>query len=243
MDPKVNQVQSFFERPEQYLNRRSFEIRIRAETVRELVEHCDDMRILDIGCGDGSVSLPLLTQTTRLTLLDLSSNMLSIARSKIPRGAAQNIETLNQDFSTAQFEPQSFDLVLCVGVLAHVVSPADFIAKMLSLLRPGGSIILECTDSRHIFTRMFSLVRKVCGLCKPKNYPLNDISYSEIRGILERHRLQPKATFRYLAAFPGSHRLLSQKSLYLLTRRAFGTLSANRNIWLANECIGLFSSS
>src|SRR6267143_3126338 len=151
---KVDQVQSFFEQPQQYLSRRAFEIQIRAETVKELVARSNEKRILDIGCGDGSISLPLLTETTRITLLDLSSSMLAIARSKVPPQVAENVETINQDFAAAQFVPQSFDVVLCIGVLAHVTDPADFIAKMVSLLKPGGCIIVECTDSQHFLTRM-----------------------------------------------------------------------------------------
>jgi ubiquinone/menaquinone biosynthesis C-methylase UbiE len=241
MVTKVDHVQTYFEQPEQYLSRRTFEIRVRAETVKEWAERSGDMRILDIGCGDGSISLPLLTERTRITLLDLSSSMLSIARSKVPPEIAENVETINQDFSAAKFEPQSFDLIICIGVLAHVNSPADFIAKIVSLLKPGGSIVLECTDSRHILTRMFSLFRKVCGLWKPTTYPLNAVSSADITKILGRYQMQPKATFRYVAPFPGCHRLFSQEALYKHTRRIFGTQGINRNGWLGNAYLGLFT--
>lgn len=242
MVTKVEQVQTFFEQPEKYLGRRAFEIRIRAETVMELAERSRDIRILDIGCGDGSISLPLLTETTRLTLLDLSSSMLSIARSRVPPGVAQRVETVNQDFSTAQFKPQSFDLILCIGVMAHVTSPSDFIGKMVSLLKPGGSIIIECTDSGHILTRAVALLCKVWGLWRPTTYTLNSISYSDIVEIFGRYHLQPAAKFRYVAPLPGFYRLLSQDSLYNCTRQIFGTLSTNRNVWLGNEYIGLFTA-
>ena len=112
MATKVDQVQSFFEQPERYLSRRSFEIRIRAETVKELAERSGYTRILDIGCGDGSISLPLLSAKRFVTLLDLSSSMLSIAKSRVHPGIAENVETINQDFTTAQLKPKSFDLIL-----------------------------------------------------------------------------------------------------------------------------------
>jgi 2-polyprenyl-3-methyl-5-hydroxy-6-metoxy-1,4-benzoquinol methylase len=238
---KVDQVQSVFEQPQQYLNRRAFEIRIRAETVKELAKSSGDIRILDIGCGDGSISLPLLTETTRMTLLDLSSSMLSIARSKIPAEVTGNVETVHQDFMAAQFKPQSFDLILCIGVLAHVASPADFIAKMVSLLKPEGSIIIECTDASHFLTRMVSIFSKAWGLLRPTTYRLNAVSYSEIMKILGRYHLRSKSKFRYAAPLPGSYRLFSQDLLYKLTRQIFGTPSTNRNAWFGNEYISLFT--
>jgi ubiquinone/menaquinone biosynthesis C-methylase UbiE len=240
MVSKVEQVQSFFEQPKRYLNRRAFEIQVRAETVKELAKGSKPRQILDIGCGDGSLSLPLLTSATRATLVDLSSNMLSIAKSKVPPGFAENVETVNQDFMTAQFPAASFDLILCIGVLAHVTCPEDFIARMVSVLKPGGSIIVECTDSRHILTRLVALFYRVWGLFRPATYKLNAVSFSEVTQILSRHQLLPKAEFRYAAPLPGDHRLFSQDLLYKWTRQIFGTVSQNRNTWLGNEYIGQF---
>ena len=131
MVTKVDHVQTFFEQPQKYLSRRDYEIRLRAETVKESARNSGDMRILDIGCGDGSISCPL-TETTRLTLLDLSSSMLTIARSKVPSDFAENVVTINQNFMTAEFQPQSMDLILCIGVLAHVPSPEE-VSPRLSL--------------------------------------------------------------------------------------------------------------
>ncbi len=241
MVTKVDHVQAVFEKPERYLTRRAFEIRIRAETIKELVKDSRNMRMMDIGCGDGSISLPLLTETTRITLVDLSSSMLSIAKSKVPAGIAENVETVNQDFMKTEFKLQSFDLILCIGVLAHVPSPADFVGKMVSLLKPGGRIIVECTDSRHKLSQMVSGFYKLWSVVRPTTYALNAVSFSEIEKILGRYSLQPKAQFRYAAPIPGMYRLFSQESLYKLTRQIFGKLGANRNVWLGNECISLFT--
>jgi 2-polyprenyl-3-methyl-5-hydroxy-6-metoxy-1,4-benzoquinol methylase len=241
MVTKVDHVQTYFEQPEQYLSRRSFEILVRSETVREWAGNSGDMQVLDIGCGDGSISLPLLREATRITLLDLSSSMLSIAKAKVPLELAENVETVNQDFSTAQFKPRSFDLIICVGVLAHVNSPAEFIAKIVSLLKPGGRIIIECTDSRHMLTRMFLLFRKVCAVWKPTTYALNAVSSADITKILGRYQMYQKAKFRYVAPFPGCHKLLSQDSLYKLTRQVFKRPGTNQNGWLGNAYLGLFT--
>ena len=73
-------------------------MRIRIETVREFLKNPRFGHILDIGCGDGSISLPLLTTENRLTLLDMSEGMLARAKSGIPAGLSGSVETLKSDF-------------------------------------------------------------------------------------------------------------------------------------------------
>jgi predicted TPR repeat methyltransferase len=84
MSTKIDEVKSLFESPQPYLERRRYNINIRAETVQYFLRNREFTRILDIGCGDGSVSIPLLNPQPELTLLDLSANMLSAAQSNIP---------------------------------------------------------------------------------------------------------------------------------------------------------------
>ena len=115
------------------------DIRIRTETVQEFTRGRTFQSILDIGCGNGSISLPLLTPERRLTLLDISSNMLATAREKIPTNLINHVELVNEGFMKASFEPGTYDLVLCLGVLAHVDSPADVIAKVARILKPAGA--------------------------------------------------------------------------------------------------------
>src|SRR5215475_888055 len=95
---KVNQVKSFFEKPEGYLAGRGYNIEIRAEAVGQFVRNAKFERILDVGCGDGSMSVQLLNATKRLTLVDVSSKMLSIAQARVPEEFSGQVETFNDDF-------------------------------------------------------------------------------------------------------------------------------------------------
>jgi ubiquinone/menaquinone biosynthesis C-methylase UbiE len=238
---KTEQVRSAFEKPDTYLKRGAFEIRIRRETVQEMVSPPSNARILDVGCGDGSISLPFLTEQNKVTLVDLSSGMLAIARSKASPELAGNVETIHQDFMNVNLAPNSFDLILCIGLLAHVGSPSAVIEKMVSLLKPGGKLIVECTDSNHVLHFFVTLFYKVWGLVRPTKYTsCAAVPYREIVRILDRHGLRPKATFRYVAPLPGMHRIFNPDWLYKMTRRVFGTTSANRNAWLGNEYLCLF---
>lgn len=241
MATKVEAVRSVFEEPEWYFSRRAYDIRIRTETVRQMANLPDEARVLDIGCGDGSVSLPLLTKSTRVTMLDLSSNMLSLARSKVPPELSGNVEIINRDFMETPFAPQSFDLILCIGLLVHIVSPADLIAKMVAALRPNGNIIIECSDASHFASRLFAQMYRFKSLLRRPKYRLNAVSYSEVLKMLDGYGFYPEATYRYTTPPPGVNRLFSQETLYKLNRGLFGRLGASRNAWLGNEYISLFS--
>ena len=237
MMSKVSAVKKYYEDTQRYLSRRSFDIKVRAETVQSFVENGKFARILDIGCGDGTISLQLLSKETSLTLLDISERMLWIARSRIPPEFSDNVEVVNDNLMNAQFETRPFDLIICIGVLAHTDSPTEFVARMVSLLKPGGTLILEFTDSFHFMGRFFRVVFAVWGLVQPIGWTLNFLSRGQVLKILGKHNLTTRAIFRYSLPLPGMHRFFSQATLYKLVRLVFGTPDHNRNAWMGNEYI------
>jgi len=239
---KSDLVKAVFERPQRYLTRRRFDITIRAETVRDFVSDKNYQNVLDIGCGDASISLPLLKRDTKLTLLDFSTSMLSIAQSKVPNELAGNVTVRNEDLMDAAFHSGTFDVIICLGVLAHVESPEVLIQKLATLLRPGGSLILEFTDAFHSVGRLSRMVRRLTEFAAPARSPVNLLSYSRVSKLLGRHGLRLESRFRY--AFPplfGFHRFLPQSLLYNIVRLMFGTCGHNRNSRLGNEYVCLLT--
>ena len=231
------QVQTAFAEPKWYLDGTRFNIRIRAETVLEFLGQWRPNRILDIGCGDGSLSLPLLTSQNRLVLLDQSEAMLSIARSRVKSPHQSQVETMNADFSAANLPPAGFDLVICVGVLAYVEQRRDFLKRIKSLLQPGGSLILECTDGPHPVSRLARAYRALRSLSRPDRVRTVAESSASMLCICRDLGFQLSGSYRYCLPLPVLGKLLTQKMSYSAIRTLFGAAATNRFSGLGNECI------
>ena len=238
----VTEVKAFFEAPQGYFKRRQFDVDIRRATVSEMTAGRQLPEVLDVGCGNGSISIPLLASpdTGRLTLVDLSEAMLDLARASLTEEQRDRVRLMNADLMTAEVD-RKFDLVICLGVLAHVDDPRALIGRLHELLAPGGRLILEVTDSFHPVGRLLNLYHRLLGLFRPVQYGLNRLRMRTVFDDCERAGLRRVTTYRYSLPPPGSQRLASHATLFRLTRRLFGTSLDNRRAWLGNIAIAEFT--
>lgn len=240
---KSDHVREVFENAPHYLKSRRVDIRFRIQIVRAFADTVKWRRLLDIGCGDGSISLQLLTPASRLTLMDLSASMVALAKKNIPEKLVANVMIRNENFIAASFDAEPYDLVVAVGVMAHVDSPDAFLAKIKSLLLPGGNLIIEFTDSHHFVGRLGRLWSNMKEVVAPAKYPTNKLSFSDVALLFEKHDLRLVSAFRYARIpLPGIDRIMSHKMQYRLAQLLFGGCSNNRNSRLGNEYICLLTA-
>jgi 2-polyprenyl-3-methyl-5-hydroxy-6-metoxy-1,4-benzoquinol methylase len=239
MPNQMEHVKVVFDNAEWYLKGWRHSIRIREETVKDLVRDREYKRILDIGCGDGSISIPLLRPGVQLTLLDISDSMLVHARHRIPPGLESAVDFVNQDFLEASL-PVGYDLILCIGVFAHVGSPSAVVEKIGNLLAPGGCVIAESTDPHHVVTRVARAYSKVRELLTPATYELKALSAEQVTEMFAGQQLELSAMYRYSLPLPGMTHVLSEHSLYRLNRMLFGRYPNGKNAVLGNELIYQF---
>jgi len=106
-----------------------------------------DLAVLDVGGGPGRISIPLSGQH-RVTLCDLSLDMLKVARS----GGGDKLGLCVADACTLPFAAASFDCVLCVDVLPHVRQPQLLMSELYRVLRPGGRLLIDSANAVPLWT-------------------------------------------------------------------------------------------
>lgn len=98
--------------------------------------------VLDIGCGTGSLALRLAPCGGHLHGLDVSSEMIRIARGKAEAQRADDVTFHVGAFDTFDlFEPGSLDGICAYSILHLVDDPRAALDKIFRLLRPGGFFV------------------------------------------------------------------------------------------------------
>lgn len=99
-------------------------------------------RVLDVGIGTATLSRRLYEAGVEVTGIDFSSEMLAIARRKLP-----NARLIRHDFSRGlprELEGEKFDFIICTYAIHHLTdaSKPEFIRELLKHLEPGGELLL-----------------------------------------------------------------------------------------------------
>jgi SAM-dependent methyltransferase len=109
-------------------------------------------RVLDVGCGIGRWSRRLAAAGAEVTGVDISPTMLAEAQRRAEaEGVAGRCRFVLSDLARLEVAG-TFDLILGVTVLQHLLAPADLVAalaRLVSRLSPGGRLVLlEAMPSR-----------------------------------------------------------------------------------------------
>jgi 2-polyprenyl-6-hydroxyphenyl methylase/3-demethylubiquinone-9 3-methyltransferase len=99
-----------------------------------------DKKILDVGCGGGLLSEALAREGADVVALDLSSELIEIAKLHLYESNVKVDYRLQSVESLAEELPGQFDAITCMEMLEHVPDPSSILRACEKLLKPGGKL-------------------------------------------------------------------------------------------------------
>ena len=110
---------------------------------------------LELGCGTGAFARLLAERCKRVVAIDLSSEMIRVARSRSSR--FDNLEFQLADAMTWNFPQSHFDFICSIATLHHLHQRELFV-KIKEALKPGGVlVVLDLVESNSVVERMLDV--------------------------------------------------------------------------------------
>jgi len=204
----VSKPADFFSIPAHYLEK-DYNVLVRQKIVHALLGNVAGKRILDIGCGDGRVSLHLATNN-ELTLMDASEGMLELARKNTPPDVREKVTHILSSLEDAPLQDGSYDVIVAMGILAHLTSWKEAVQRLSKVVKAGGRIVIQISDSAH------PLVRKQLKPMGERGYALNRIEFDSLVAECKKCGLTLQTEKKYGFTVRGMG-MLSNKFLYAFT--------------------------
>jgi phosphatidylethanolamine/phosphatidyl-N-methylethanolamine N-methyltransferase len=98
-------------------------------------------RVLELGVGTGT-SFPAYPRHCQVVGIDLASDMLVQARTKISRHGWSHLRVMEMDALALSFDDDSFDYVMAFHTVTVVPDPVRMLSEAKRVCRPGGKIVL-----------------------------------------------------------------------------------------------------
>jgi SAM-dependent methyltransferase len=120
---------------------RTYDLVVGAVTARVGAALLDDVgagpgvRLLDVGCGPGTVTAAAAGRGACAVGVDLATGMLALGRRRHP-----DLELLEGDAEALPFADDAFDAVVGCFVLNHLPDVEAAVAEMARVLAPGGRV-------------------------------------------------------------------------------------------------------
>src|SRR5437588_66393 len=103
----------------------------------------DGLKVLDLGCGDGTTALPAARLGANVLGVDIASNLVEAGNARAQSLGLSNCRFQEGDASDlSELEDDSFDLVLSIFGAMFAPRPFDVAKELVRVTRPGGRIVM-----------------------------------------------------------------------------------------------------
>jgi ubiquinone/menaquinone biosynthesis C-methylase UbiE len=101
------------------------------------------MKVLDLGCGDGTTALPAAKLGAEVLGVDIAKNLVAAGNERAKKEGLANLRFQEGDASNLSgLKDGTFDLVVTVFGAMFAPKPFDVAKEMVRVTRPGGRIVM-----------------------------------------------------------------------------------------------------
>jgi SAM-dependent methyltransferase len=112
-------------------------------SARSELGHHPGLRVLDLGCGDGTTALPAARLGADVLGVDIASNLVAAGNARAQSEGLTNVKFQEGDATDLnELEDDSFDLVISIFGAMFAPRPFDVAKEVVRVTRPGGRIVM-----------------------------------------------------------------------------------------------------
>ncbi len=101
------------------------------------------LKVLDLGCGDGTTAIPAAKRGAQVLGIDIASNLVTAGNQRAKDMGLANCKFQEGDAcDMSNVQDRSFDLVVSIFGAMFAPKPFDVAQEMVRVTRPGGRIIM-----------------------------------------------------------------------------------------------------
>ena len=104
--------------------------------------------VLDVGCGDGSLSMFAANQKAKVIATDVCPQSVEQTRAKLKRSKAREFECHVSDSNPLPLEDNVATKIICREVLEHVEDPVAVMKELVRVGKPGAQFLVTVPDPR-----------------------------------------------------------------------------------------------
>lgn len=147
----------------------------RKETALRLLDLQPGEVALDAGCGRGELAAQMAARCREVQAIDIAANAFDPQYRALP-----NVRFQAMEVEALAFPAASFDKVVTVEMLEHLIAPERALAELHRVLKPGGRCVMTYPTINRTLAKRLKLGRPV-----PISEHLNEWSYRELVAALE----------------------------------------------------------
>ena len=138
-------------------------------------------KVLDLGCRDGVIT-KYFVEGNDVTGADIDSSSLESINKNL------GVKTLHLDIQSDSWpiQPESFDAVVAGELLEHLYFPAEVVARVNKILKPGGLFVGSVPNAYALKNRIKYLFAIKRGTPLEDPMHINQFSWQELEEILNK---------------------------------------------------------